>query len=423
METQWLALSRAFHPRLQSPSLLLEIRFPWTFSPAGELPSQDCPELLAIHAVVEGESPSIVLSDFEGESLARLLARETLAPERAIALLRRLAAALDHLHACGLTHGALHPASILLGEADSLRIVDWAVGWNHLPLRYLSGAAEYLSPERLAGNAATGRADQFALGVLAHCLLDGRHPFPGGIAEKLFRIRYGMPDQDLFGQTNFAPHAIYERAFSADPAKRFASCAAMIRELESVPRRRSYSETRLIAKEDETGAQQLVAESRGQDEAAAAARNGTRFSRWWAAAAALALLALGLGFADWRLQGRIGETAAQTEQVSAGSAASALEGGSFRVCSLSPGALHIRELAVAYWNADRRLVVFNSTAYTPSGWTVPPGAASALSWSPGGNPVWNGAVLFYFASVQRGGQEFVVSGRWDGTRDGCLHLD
>lgn len=420
INARWFKLSR---DGLKRSSLVLRLDFPWSFPNLPETRWQDAPELIAIDSIVDGEDPAVTLAGFEGISLAALLQHGPPGTEKAFVLLSRIAAALDRLHACGLTHGALKPSSILVAEDSSLRIVDWMVGWNSVPMGCLSDGAEYLAPEQIAKDHAGLHADQFALAVIAHELLTGRHPFPGpGLAERLFRIRYGLPEQEFFGETSFAAHAIYERAFSIDPAARFESCASLIQELETVPQRRSHSETRLVDIEDDSVATD-TAEEGAEDGSIASTKAGRKpLSRWWAVAGTLVALAFGLGILDWRAQRNVDGLAAETMQVARNNSAGTLENGRFSVCNVSTDAIEIRQLAVAYWGSDHRLNVFNSTVYPHSEWVVPPGSSRLINWSMDGQTVWNGSVLLYFISVREGQKEFIASGRWDSRSQGCLHL-
>lgn len=425
VEGRWFSVSRAFNERVQRPSLLLQLGFPCALQRPDPLPWANCPELAPARALADGELPLLVLDDFAGRSLASILERGTLARETAFAILRQIASALDRLHAGGLVHGALKPSSILVGEGSTVCIVDWMVGWSGLPLRYLSDGAEYLAPERLAGGQGGAGADQFALGVIAHQLLAGSYPFPGGVAERLFRIRYGLPGEALFGETSIASHVVYDRIFSADPAERFDSCASVVQELEKLPRRRSYSETRLAGMEEEDPAGLPPEPEDGVSPDNGAAHDLPRpLSRWWISAAALALLALGLGVLNWSTQAKLDGIAAQVEQFANVNTSGTLQGGAFRVCNLSPNSLEFREVAVAYWKANHKLSVFSNAGDSQIRWSVAPNSSQLLTWPVGGRAVWDGSVLFYFAKVQQGQKEFIISGRWNGSNDqDCLHLD
>jgi serine/threonine protein kinase len=423
-EGHWFSVSRAFNDRLGRSSLFLQLGFPCSLQRSDELRRTDCAELAAIHAIVEGECPLVVLDDFEGGSLTSILEHGTPGSEQAFAILRQIASALDYLHARGMVHGALKPASILIGEGLSIRIVDWMVGWSGLPLRYLSDGAEYLAPERIAIGHTGARADQFALGVIAHQLLAGRHPFPGCLAEQLFRIRFGMPGDEVFGETTIASHVVYDHVFSTDPAERFDSCTSMVQELEKLPRRRSYGETRLVdVEDDEPASLPLETEGDADFDAASAQDLPRSLSRWWIAAAVLALLAFGLGVLNWRTQTRIDHIAAQNERFADVNASDNLQDGVFRVCNLSPNPLEIRELAVAYLRANQKLSVFSSAANSGIRWSVAPDSSQLLTWPVAGKDVWDGSVLFYFARVQQGQKEFIVSGRWASSNaQDCLNL-
>jgi serine/threonine protein kinase len=418
-------LNRSFNDQLQGSALVLKLSFPWVYSSFDRTPWIQCPELIQIDEIVDGESPIMLLDGFEGMSLASLLEQKTPTAEEAITILRQLATAVDYLHACNMVHGALRPSAILVGERMSLRIVDWMVDWNRVPLWFLPEAAEYLSPERLSNATAGPRADQFSFGVIACQLLVGRVPFPGeGLAERLFRQRYGLLDDGIFAKTGFGTHAVFERVFSMYPDDRFDSCSAFLDDLEKTPYQHSYAETRYLDVEDSSVASVDDFQAGLQVEYAASAEpKGGSLTGWWMTAAGFALLAFVLGVADWRTQIQIdkAENLAGQLKMSA-TATGSLQNGLFQVCNSSPEALDIRELAVAYWDTTRKLRVFTSTAYTADGWTVSPASSQSLSWPPGQKSVWDGSVLLYFARVQQGNKEFVVSGRWDGSAQGCLHL-
>src|SRR5262249_46480779 len=65
----------------------------------------------------------------DGEDLAHRLARGALAPDEAIALVRRIADALAMLHARGGLHRDLKPANVFLegGRADRAKLLDFGI--------------------------------------------------------------------------------------------------------------------------------------------------------------------------------------------------------------------------------------------------------------------------------------------------------
>ncbi len=419
-------LSRVAPGDSETECLQLALRFP---SVPEQNPSvSGCPELPAIQRIISGEFPVIELQDFAGASLASIFAGRKFTAEFSYAILRSIARALDQLHAAGRIHGALSPWSILVGENAQVRIVDWMILWQNLPLRDRAHAAEYLAPEifaQAAADAGPDRFDQFALGVIAFQLLAGATPFPGaGLAESLFRIRYGIPDLDPGGEIHFAAQVIFHRVFSVDPAERFDSCSAFVQQLEQATPLRNDSETRLDYAESDRWEDRTPTAGAGHENAAAGLQSRAQKSglRWWTTAIVLSLLATGLGITDWFLQSRIGQLTRQEALVESSQPAGTLASGVFRVCNASPESMTVSELAVAYWGPEHRLRVFSSSSYTHSGWPIAPASSRNLSWPSGEKSIWDGSVLFYFLRIQKGDKEFIVTGRWDAVGQGCLHV-
>jgi len=427
IQSRMFNLNRGFSGTFQRPSLFLEPQFPWLVSDSA-LSSRTawvgCPTLSPIEAIVDGDSPLITIEDFDGISLASRLEQQTPAATEAFSLLAQLAAAVDHLHTSNRVHGALSPISILIAEDGSLRIVDWMVDWNRVPLRFLSEVSGYLSPERLANGPAGPSADRFAFGVLAYQLLVGRVPFPGeGLAERLFRLRYGLFDDGVFAETDLANRSVFERVFSTDPVQRFDSCSVFLHELEKSQSQRSYAETRLLKVKEPSLASPDAIKAVELADTPPPRANYAPLTGWWITSAVFALLAFVLGISNWQMQGQIDKAADLTEQLRMNAAVTgSLQNGKFQVCNASPDALNIRELAVAYWDRNHKLRVFSSTAYTQEGWVVASASSQFFTWLQGQKTVWDGSVLLYFVRVIRGEREYVVSGRWDGSAQGCLHL-
>jgi hypothetical protein len=227
-------------------------------------------------------------------------------------------------------------------------------------------------------------------------------------------------DEGIFGETGFAMQAVFERVFSVDAEQRFDSCSAFVNELEKSPPQRSYADTRLLDVEDpQLQWSELSADPRGPSDSVEAGKSAP--IAWWVMAAIFSVVAFVLGIANWRMQGRIDQANDLAEQLSA-SAAGGFQNGQFQFCNAAPEALDIRELAVAYWDANHQLRTFSSTAYTQNGWAIAPASSQFLSWPVGRKTVWDGSVVFYSLRVEQGRKEFLLSGHWNGNERGCLHL-
>ena len=127
----------------------------------------------------------------EGINLGELIAREGAIPvPRALRILRQLCAGLAAAHAAGLVHRDIKPENIMIcrrgEEADVVKILDFGmvkkVDTEHSRnltrgLRIL-GTPLYMAPERLRNPADVDvRADIYAVGAVAFCMLSGKKLF------------------------------------------------------------------------------------------------------------------------------------------------------------------------------------------------------------------------------------------------------
>lgn len=415
-------LRRGFEESLRKPALFLDWKVALPSARFTDIPIINCPGLSRILALSPENSGRVLLEDFDGASLQTMANGRLVPQSEALAILIRIAEALDALHATGRTHGALQLSSVLVSADLHVRIVDWMAGWNEASVGYLSQATDALTPERIAGAATVPASDQFALGVLAQRLLLGRAPFAApSLAEKLFRVSHGLWKDSLGGDSGASSSRVYDRVFSVTAADRFPSCSDFVREIETASRQRNYSETRLG---DESSVfAPAVREPLLHEEPTVSAPPG-RATAWWIAATVAAVLAFGAGLANWLAQSHLdaiavrsaslGETAPEQARVS--------RNGQMSVCNTSQSALMIRELAVAYWGPDHKAQVFNSTHYNEPGWNVAPSSRQQIFWTQAGKSVWDGSVLFYFARVRQQQQEYFVSGLWDTGDPKCLDL-
>lgn len=128
-------------------------------------------------------TPYVVMQLVPGRPLSEVL-RESgpLPPDRVRALVEKVADALATAHAAGIVHRDLKPSNILLPDTGQPVIVDFGIARSDEvdPLTRtgeIVGTADYLSPEQVRGQRATGASDVYALGVIAYKCLSGTSPF------------------------------------------------------------------------------------------------------------------------------------------------------------------------------------------------------------------------------------------------------
>jgi formylglycine-generating enzyme required for sulfatase activity len=211
----------------------------------------------------------IIMECLEGEDLDSLLAREgALGLERSLALLRPVAAALDHAWVRHqLVHRDIKPANVFLTRAGDVKLLDFGIaarargggsGGAAIEAPASSGTIGYRAPEagRPDAGAAPARAlDVHAVAVMLYRMLAGRLPFGPDRAGDAIPAR---PDG-----LNDAQWQALQAGFAAGAAARPASVAELLDRIEQAS---GPSETELQAQ-----AQAQVRADQAADEARAAA--------------------------------------------------------------------------------------------------------------------------------------------------------
>jgi tetratricopeptide (TPR) repeat protein len=128
--------------------------------------------------LVEGDGDALIIEELiEGQSLRGIMDRPV-PPAQALDLLARLAFALAAVHAAGIVHRDVKPENIILRDPVSPVLVDFGVAIVGPQRRgpAAAGTRRYMPPEQLRGRRLDGRADLYALGVIAHELVLGKLP-------------------------------------------------------------------------------------------------------------------------------------------------------------------------------------------------------------------------------------------------------
>lgn len=117
----------------------------------------------------------------DGCDLSHLLRGGTMAPDRAIGIFRKVAAAVSHAHAAGIIHRDLKPANVLVGAGDRVKVTDFGMAkhFSHSATRPTDafGSPYYLAPELTrSASAATPASDVYSLAVLWYEMLSGKLP-------------------------------------------------------------------------------------------------------------------------------------------------------------------------------------------------------------------------------------------------------
>ncbi|WP_329220362.1 protein kinase [Streptomyces sp. NBC_01485] len=154
------------------------------------------PRLIRLYETLTVDDPSrpeldgatVLVLEKADDSLSALLKRAA-APTAGPALLAQVCAGLAQLHGAGWVHGDLKPANVLLMKDGSARLADFNMAAELEGTHAYTPAfstPDYTPPELLwaeigeRGRRIRPSADVWAFGVLAHLVLTGSFPLPGG---------------------------------------------------------------------------------------------------------------------------------------------------------------------------------------------------------------------------------------------------
>ena len=177
----------------------------------------------------------MVMERVHGVDLSRYVQPMRLLPEAIVLHIgARVASALAHAHANGVVHRDLKPANVLVNlGTDQVKLADFGVARlddaHHTRTGMTLGTPSYMAPELLAGAAADGASDTYALGVMLFELLAGRRPHQGGTLGELLKVIAHEPPAALAALRPDLPKPVVvavEQLLAREPGQRPNDLAA-----------------------------------------------------------------------------------------------------------------------------------------------------------------------------------------------------
>jgi hypothetical protein len=187
--------------------------------------------------------PYIVLEFLGGGTLKeRLTSGGPLRLDAALRVLRGVSAGLDAAHRRGVLHRDVKPANVLFAEDGTVVLSDFGLAKvSQDSVRtasgVVSGTPAYMSPEQFVGREATSSSDVYSLATMACEVLTGKLPFAG---ESLNELLYSKLQSEPISPTTLKPDLavgidqVILRGLRRNPDERWATCTALVDELEEV---------------------------------------------------------------------------------------------------------------------------------------------------------------------------------------------
>lgn len=206
------------------------------------------PHIVAVYDV--GEQDGLVFIAMQlltGRTLHdRLQESGTFTLEALLEVLAPVAEALDYAHARGVIHRDVKPGNIFLSDAaggPGVVLTDFGIA-KQLDAPGLTttgaliGTPDYMAPEQIAGGPVGPPSDVYALGMLVYRALTGRRAFEGSVQDVLLGHLYGQPAPPSQVNPALPPEldAVLARATARNPADRYPSAGAFVRDLRLVAR-------------------------------------------------------------------------------------------------------------------------------------------------------------------------------------------
>src|ERR1043166_6941783 len=205
----------------------------------------DHPNILPIYEVSQSEEglPFFSMKFAGGGSLLEAAPALRSDPRRAVALMAKVARAVQYAHNQGILHRDLKPGNILLDGHSEPLVSDFGLAKWLEPIGDLTrtpsifGTPGYIAPEQVKGSTEnlSPAADVYSLGAVLFHLLTGQPPFTGEHALKVIQQASEKPAPKL---RNIAPNldrdleTICAKCLELEPDARYQSAGELAEDLE-----------------------------------------------------------------------------------------------------------------------------------------------------------------------------------------------
>lgn len=184
----------------------------------------------------------IVMEYVPGRTLSHLIrASDRLSPDKALPVLRGVAAALDAIHARDIVHRDVKPANVLVSDEGIVKLAD--LGTADVAGRTqvtgsetVIGSFSYMAPEQIRGARPSPEMDIYALAAVAYEALSGQRARPESNPLALAHAITTRPPPDLRKAWSQAPvqvARVLQNGMSKNPARRPRSAGELVNRLEA----------------------------------------------------------------------------------------------------------------------------------------------------------------------------------------------
>jgi hypothetical protein len=191
----------------------------------------------------EGDPRYFAMELLEGTDLAAAIDERQLGglPDK-LRVLIQICRGLDYAHKSGVIHRDVKPSNIQVLPDGTVKILDFGIAWRDgstlkTKTGLVLGTPTYMAPEQITGGDVDGRADMWAVGVIAYEMLGGRRPFSANTIPGLIYAIVHSPPPALDARISGLPANLVEvvnKALAKRPEARFRDLSEMGQTLQTI---------------------------------------------------------------------------------------------------------------------------------------------------------------------------------------------
>lgn len=236
-----LELQRTVAIKILSHNSLIEPENRERFMREGRLLSQlSHPHVIQFYKFSEVSACGYIVMEFaEGTTLNRILAEQgSYDLTEACTLLRKIAEALDFIHAHNVVHRDLKPANIMVDKCGTPKLIDFGLSRTFASDKLtntgtLIGTPAYMSPEQCSGKQALPSSDLYSFACIAFECMVGYPPCGEGdpiaiIYKQVNEPPLAVPVTIADRATVAALNSVFSKALNKSPNERYTTANSFV---------------------------------------------------------------------------------------------------------------------------------------------------------------------------------------------------
>ncbi|MFY0644547.1 MAG: AAA family ATPase [Bacteroidia bacterium] len=189
---------------------------------------------------------TIVQQFFSGPTLNELLFKGKIPQEKILKIAVQLADILRYLHEKGIIHKDINSSNVILGEDESVKLIDFGISTNlhfeqseSLLIDHIEGTLTNIAPEQTGRTAysVTHSCDLYSFGILLYELLTGKPPFDSADPLEIIHFhlsRKPVPLKKVVHDLPFGLDEVVNKLLEKNPDDRYQSARGLKYDLEQL---------------------------------------------------------------------------------------------------------------------------------------------------------------------------------------------